>query len=160
MNWIQTTGGPLVLLPQIGQEAWGGAEGVASDYDKACRVSDYLGVVDFRGQLALVLGDEPHQATILACIGEQLIVRWVYAQNANAIVERVCAGRWGLPVEVLAWSAQESDFVLRDSALPGRVLGTQLEVSLPTGNYCIETYAIKEAEVSAIIHRLSIALPV
>src|SRR5689334_6022814 len=64
MRWIASAGGPLVLLPKLLQPRWQGTGGVPSDYEVACGVEGYAGVIEKAGWRILVLGDEPLQTAV------------------------------------------------------------------------------------------------
>jgi hypothetical protein len=80
LQWIQSNGGPLLLLPSSLLGAWEGADepepyrgvearshwnpgGPATDYDRACDVPDLAGTVPVGAGEGLVLGDEPLATT-------------------------------------------------------------------------------------------------
>lgn len=65
-TWTQSNGGPLVLLEAGLLPAWKGLTNVkdpldpATDYGRACAVSDYVGVIPLgQGVQAVVLGGDP-----------------------------------------------------------------------------------------------------
>ncbi|HYO74665.1 MAG TPA: Imm21 family immunity protein, partial [Archangium sp.] len=64
MQWVFSAGGPLVLLPKAVQPRWRGTCGVPSDYEVACSVEGYVGVIEKAGRQILVLGDEPLQTAV------------------------------------------------------------------------------------------------
>lgn len=74
-EWIESSGGPLILMDSEVVEFWsgilerrsylqGGSEQstdymdpLETDYGKACSINDYLGVVSIEKQNVLVFGD-------------------------------------------------------------------------------------------------------
>lgn len=64
--WIETTGGPHLLIPAEQLSCWRGIEGWRdhadpadqSDYARACRVTSWLGSIGCGGGVAVVLSDE------------------------------------------------------------------------------------------------------
>ncbi|MDX3771767.1 MULTISPECIES: Imm21 family immunity protein [unclassified Streptomyces] len=57
LTWLETEGGPFIVVPRSALVHWLGTEG---DYDRACEVMDLVGVLALPdGAEALVLGDEP-----------------------------------------------------------------------------------------------------
>ncbi|MFD9409780.1 Imm21 family immunity protein [Streptomyces sp. NPDC059989] len=55
--WLETEGGPFIVVPRAALPHWSGPEG---DYDRACEVIDFVGVLELPdGAEALALGDEP-----------------------------------------------------------------------------------------------------
>jgi hypothetical protein len=66
-TWVNSLGGPLILIPESACPLWGGAprdypehEG---DYGRACAVDGYTGLIDVGSAKALVLGDMPARTT-------------------------------------------------------------------------------------------------
>jgi len=77
IKWIETTGGPIIILPAVEVENWSGCfstESISakkivvaedfldpneSDYGKACQIEDYIEIINFNNSEAVVLGDAP-----------------------------------------------------------------------------------------------------
>ena len=78
-KWIQSNGGPLLLLPAELLRQWGGT--ATADYERACTVQDEIAVLDVGNGVGLVLGDEPHQTAWAPADDGGLLVRWVYADD-------------------------------------------------------------------------------
>ena len=82
MNWIDSAGGPLILMERAALAFWGGCfsgggSDFESDYERACAVDAYAGVIQVEGRSALVLGDEPCETTVWRVAqGNDVIVRW------------------------------------------------------------------------------------
>jgi hypothetical protein len=114
--WIESGGGPLILIDSELASEWGGISGnygspeSISDYERACAVDDYLGVVDLRRGTALVLGDEPMRTSIVTVEpNDVLVVRWVWAPNERKIVE-------SLPMALVSDDWVETDCKLTHSS--------------------------------------------
>src|SRR5688500_9199880 len=86
-RWIESAGGPLIALPETLRDRWRGIEN--DDYDTACTVEDYLGVVARPWGNVLVLNDEPLSTAIVAAPNELLLVRWVCAPDEEALLTTV-----------------------------------------------------------------------
>jgi hypothetical protein len=43
LTWLDTEGGPFIVVPRTTLPHWSGTEG---DYDRACEVTDFVGVAD------------------------------------------------------------------------------------------------------------------
>lgn len=86
MKWLQSTGGPLVLMAQDLLPHWRGCDG---DYDRACGVCDWLGVLDVGDGQALVLGDEPMQTAGWFQAPCWLLVRWSCAPDEATVVRHL-----------------------------------------------------------------------
>jgi hypothetical protein len=101
-DWISCNS-PLLLVAKDELRAWEGTDvpsqgrmvearfrwnpdGPATDYDRACDVDDYLGVIAVGNSNGIVLGDEPLMTTWLPLKDSGLLVRWVYADNEEALL--------------------------------------------------------------------------
>jgi hypothetical protein len=161
MRWIDTTGGPLVVIENHLITAWrGSAEFPApgTDYSRACDVTGYLGVIPVGEGAALVLGDEP-MATAWwpdQRWGGGLIVRWMYAPDESAVLRHLAA----LPpmefAEPVAWPVQGDSQMLFDSALTGtEASDSGVELSLRIGAYRVGTHVFKpDDDVCLVLHRV------
>ena len=175
-HWIQSNGGPLLLLSNSLLGAWGGSDepepylgvearsrwnprGRATDYDRACDVTDLVGTVQVGVGEGLVLGDEPLATTWrpIQEIGGGILVRWEYADSD------IAAGRWvsaipgSLPWEPAGrFSFEEGPLVLLDSAEPGLdPSGPRLEIGLSGGVYDVHTIRWRpDGRTSLLLHRL------
>src|SRR5258707_15417127 len=98
MNWIDSAGGPLIVLPLSHLLRWEGIlppsagriveatfrwnpkSGTATDYDSACDVADLIGLLNLGDLEVLVLGDEPLSTAWLPFADRPggVIVRWHY----------------------------------------------------------------------------------
>jgi hypothetical protein len=171
MEWVSSGGGPLMLLDEQLLSAWGGAFGLGgdesrsalgkgTDYDRACQVRDYVGVIPVGHGQGLVLSGEalettwysqPHHA------GEML-VRWVYAEDDES-VERALNS---LPADIPWTDGPNLDvsgryLVLFDSAMEGTdILIPPLRVELAPGRYRIlTTQYMSGSDTSLLLHRLA-----
>jgi len=100
-EWISSEGGPLLILPRSLVPAWGGIDApddvvpafesgtFVTDYDRACAVDDYLGLISVANGRGLVLGDEPMLTTWLPDAAYPdtagILVRWVYAETFDSV---------------------------------------------------------------------------
>lgn len=80
-DWINSSGGPLVVVEEAQALLWHGSNGNPSDYDLACQFSDYASKLALHGTDTLVLGDEPLQTAVATSDSRQLIVRWKWADS-------------------------------------------------------------------------------
>ena len=159
--WIESNGGPLLLAPAALLTAWEGAsppagsrviearfrwdpDGPATDYDRACDVSGYAGVIPVGSGWALVIGDEPSPARWESAPGGGVVVRWEHAPDA-ATAEAAVASLLSGGLAELAWSPEcaldvvSSPLVMFDSAEEGaEPLGRRLVVELAPGRYVVE----------------------
>ncbi|MFC8585206.1 Imm21 family immunity protein [Streptomyces sp. NPDC057217] len=169
-NWVQSMGGPLVVVPLSGLREWsgctedgvlvGGGE-VPDDYDRACAVEELAGVI---GGNVLVLGDEPATTRYLA--GRRAFVRWL---GADCEEELVAAAEDLLDDPRTPWEecgVWETDggAVLMDSADAGADLGTpypdgmgmpeQADVDLPAGRWRVGAHQVTGGDVWVGVVRL------
>lgn len=172
-QWVQSNGGPLLLLARSLLPEWGGSlrgttgmdaefrwrgEGPATDYDRACDIKDYTGLIPVGSGHALVLGDEP----LMTCWWPSskdggLLVRWVCAdsepflQNPQGLV----GIRFTTTPHVL--HAVEGEHRLFDSALPGTDVSPNnaLLVELEPGSYEVATGQFTpDSRTELLLHRL------
>jgi hypothetical protein len=100
LKWIDSGGGPLVLIADSNIKNWSGALNRSAylqnkieeandclnpeeaDYGKACSINGYLGKVDIENDNALVLGDESMSATkFISVDGKNTLARWCYGDD-------------------------------------------------------------------------------
>jgi hypothetical protein len=136
VEWVESGGGPLILVPEAVLPFWAGADGdeTSSDYDRACEVEGYIGLLPVGDTRALVLGDEPASTAFLPEHGT--FVRWCAADSESALLDRVPEAlrtaewepevEWDVPGDVrlfdAAWPGDESEHTehLRVTLAPGR----------------------------------------
>ncbi len=107
VEWVESGGGPLIAIPEVVLPFWTGADGdeLASDYDRACEVEGFVGLLPVGNTTALVLGDDPaataylpeHGTFVRWCAGEseRELLAGVPAALAGAAWEREV--RWEIP---------------------------------------------------------------
>lgn len=144
VEWVESGGGPLIAVPETVLPFWAGADGdeTASDYDRACEVDGWVGLLPVGDAAALVLGDEPASTSYLP--GHGTFVRWYAADSEGELLAEVPAA-----LATAAWENEVNwsvpgPVVLFDAAWPGNdsVHTDHLKVSLAPGRY-----AVRAAEV-------------
>ncbi|MEO3809908.1 Imm21 family immunity protein [Sphaerisporangium sp. B11E5] len=156
MKWIESAGGPLVLVSWDDVSMWSGYEG---DYEAACAVKDLTGVVRFGdevdGKSALVIWGEPLATAYLA--DEKILVQWMYADTEDDLLRMV-----GHELSAAVWQEGPSitlahRLVLFDAAVPGDELNADdvLEVELASGVYQIQTTDVASGRRAARLYRLT-----
>jgi len=136
VEWVESGGGPLIAIPEVVLPFWAGADGddLSSDYDRACDVDGYIGLVPVGDTRALVLGEEPAATAFLP--EHDTFVRWCAAESEGELLAEVPAAleaavwepevRWDVPGTVLlfdaAWPGPDSERTdhLRVALEPGR----------------------------------------
>ena len=83
MDWVETTGGPLLLLAHNNLHNWAGLQ---EDYERACQIMDYVGKIGVGPAEALVLGGESMPTALwVGSDGTIILVRWLYAENEGHV---------------------------------------------------------------------------
>ncbi|MFB6827097.1 Imm21 family immunity protein [Streptomyces virginiae] len=145
VDWVESGGGPLVVVPAEVLDRWEGAdgEGPESDYDRACAVVDRTGLLTVGPSHALVLGDEPSSTTFLPEHG--VFVRWVAAESEAELLAGVEAVvKDGDENDDVVWEDGKvwevpGPVVLFDSAWPGAEVepDNHARVELTPGRYAV-----------------------
>jgi len=101
-EWISCNS-PLLLVARDQLSSWEGTDipsngrkvearfrwnpdGPPTDYDRACDIDDYIGVIDVGTGKGIVLGDEPLMTTWLSLSDGGLLVRWAYSESENDLI--------------------------------------------------------------------------
>lgn len=88
LNWIESTGGPFVLLPEEIVSSWSGVDG--DDYDTACDNSDdEVNFYNYDGTKIVFLGDEPHNTTCAKTKYGACLFRWIYGRSKEGMRDRI-----------------------------------------------------------------------
>ena len=119
---------------------WQGVDN--DDYDRACSVEDYAGIITVASSQALVLGDEPCQTTIYESedLGV-LVVRWQWAESepsVQSIVEQLTNEDFKDPEEEIEYKVDDNSLLLFDSVLSGNE-AKGLCVTLSGSSYLVST---------------------
>ncbi len=134
-----------------------------SDYDRACAIDDYLGLLDIGPGQGLALGEEP-MPTAWRSFPEWaggMFVRWQWADDDDSVVNAIAELRevsWE-PTEIV-FSVANTGLVLFDSACPGKdpdcnQTVCRLNIKLKEVRYDIETAHYQPNEnIALILHRL------
>lgn len=93
LKWINSRGGPLVLMDSMLVGQWRGTAGysgldpLTSDYQRACAIKGFIGKVDVGSGEAAIMGDEPAQSALVSLSdGDFVVVRWICANGENEIL--------------------------------------------------------------------------
>ncbi|MFF3845797.1 Imm21 family immunity protein [Streptomyces sp. NPDC002328] len=138
VEWIESGGGPLIVVPEAALSAWRGADGDDwEDYDRACEVDGRQGLVAVGPSSALVLGSEPASTTFLP--DRDTFVRWIAADSEGRLLDSVDAAlASAVWEETTVWDVP-GPVVLFDAACPGSALDEAdvLRITLPPGRYTV-----------------------
>lgn len=169
MQWIKSAGGPLICVEEELASFWQGVVGnsvsghavteAPSDYDRACAVSEYVGVVDLPQKYALILGDMPLETTVWSpSFDLPLIVRAFY-MDPGVDLSQLLASYGSLsfadPIESIDCEIGSGHMVIFDSAIPGSHENREsLSFEIPPGSYRILTKAfVLDSRTSVLMHR-------
>ena len=163
-EWINSLGGPLILIPHEELVTWQGIDGSSesgksSDYERAGEVEDELGIIKCGSQQAFVLGDEPHSTAWVAQNDGGILVRWVYGETHAAVIAAVNTPSL---IDTLGDTDLELDATecrrwhLFDSGAPSYDLrGERSILDFEAGRYQIKSGYIDDGpEVRLLLHRL------
>lgn len=162
LKWLESAGGPLLLLEEHLLESWSGVFSEPSqtpftDYDRACAVNDYIGIIAVDSGFGIVLGEEPFSTAWFqfAETKNSLLVRWVFAENESAVTDALAnlqSAAWKKTGVKIQFSGDR--LILFDSACNGSNINESLEIEIPKGWYAVETFHYKPNEkTSLILHR-------
>ncbi|HUQ32045.1 MAG TPA: Imm21 family immunity protein [Pyrinomonadaceae bacterium] len=159
--WIESAGGPLLLLEENLLAHWHGcfsnSEDTPTDYDRACDVDGDIGIIAVGSGQGIVLGEEPFSTAWwpLAKLGEGLLVRWVYAESEAAVIralENLPSAAW-LRTDV-EFQVSNGKLLLFDAACSGSDIDERLEIEIRKGCYVAETLPYQpDEQTSLILHR-------
>ena len=161
LKWIDSYGGPFLLLEEQFLDKWRGvhvkdSRVLESDYDRACNIEDYVGLVSVGSDFGIVLGDEPLMTVWYSPEPNTgLIVRWVYAENEASVIASL-ANRQNVEWEKTELKVQlwDGELVLFDAACEGIDLPDKIKIEISAGDYQIETCHYKpNAETYLLLHR-------
>ena len=165
MEWINTTGGPLICAEKHVAANWRGANGLSTggvarlttDYDRACATAEYLEVIRCGAANVLVLGDEPLQSAFVPTDTGLFIARWTYLksnQDVNLILPASIADASEIS-DRIAFQIEQGDLKLFDSALQGAdVITDSTGAHIAPGLYSVTTEKLELKRIfSFLIHR-------
>ena len=171
-TWVSGDGGPLILMEQKYLANWEGSDApsngrvveansrwgleAATDYDLACDVEDYLGLIDFSEGKALVLGGDELATTWLPLSENQegILIRWNYGNSESEVVEFAKFSSDEMEKdENIEFSVNNSKLVLFAAAQSGEdEVYPRLNFNLSNGNYKISTIESENERTSVICH--------
>ncbi len=167
LEWIDSAGGPLILLSRELLTAWSGAfpqepaddevQAVQeTDYDRAGAISGYIGLLPVaHGQGVIFWGEPMSTAWVPLTTTEGIFVRWSYGEEQTDVIGYVKR------MEERTWESSGLTFVvgrqplcLFDAAWPGQEVPEYLTIALDEGTYAIDTgIARPDNRTELIVHR-------
>lgn len=175
-EWITSEGGPLLLLPEKYLDAWEGTDEPsngrvveaqfrrdpdisATDYDRACDVEDFLGVIDVGEGQGVIFGDEPLMTTWLPSTTEDggMFVRWVEAESEADLIEFATSfSQTDFHDTSVSITVDDSDLILFAAYEAGRDnFEVRLRIGLANGHYKFSTLYVSDRLTTVLCHRLS-----
>ena len=134
--------------------------GKPTDYDRACRIDGWLGVIPVGAAQGLVLGDEPMQTAWvpLSTDGGGMMVRWVFAESVDELMHWLGKIPDAIFQTEFLFHVEGPTLLLFDSGLAGRNVKSRPEeyisIELEPGLYEIETAVYKPDERTCmVVHR-------
>jgi hypothetical protein len=170
VEWIKSGGGPLVCLETALAHRWRGVEvggsarvdlkiDAVSDYERACRVKDYLGTIDLMEGSALVLGDMPLETSVWSdALKNILIVRLFYIEpgtDLEHLLQNIRNSIFINSQETIIFEVHSNNMIIFDSAFPGDDQKKAiLRFQLLKGRYRILTSLINpDSGTSLLLHK-------
>lgn len=167
-RWIESGGGPLILLHAARMSHWSGTklsgyDSGTTDYARACAISDDLGLLAIESGDALVLGDEPDRTAVIARGEAVFIVRWRWAPSEDALLSALLSELDALPfIESGVFLTRPGMHVLFDSASTGAEIeascaevSAALVVHLETTRVSLASVDFQPTrDIYALVHRL------
>jgi hypothetical protein len=174
LQWVETGGGPHLVLPEKYARAWEGWRnpsggrvveasfrcnpgGPATDYDRACSIGGWIGVISVgRGQALVLTNTDTPAAYLRTRRGEHFLLRWVYGDSETELLDHFQDVWPRLPVEGEAEFRHAGGRISLMAAfdVPGHWLVKPAEFNLPRGRYRVLTSRSETEDVSLIIHQL------
>lgn len=166
MEWIESNGGPLICVPNSALALWRGIDALGdysqkagayrSDYDRACAIMDFLGVVPIGNSMGIVLGDMPMPTTILASTKGLPVIARICCADPSADIPMLLGTGLSPPnakrVERVIVSIPERVWYLFDSAYPGDWSGKDcLKADFPIGSVYIDTFEYRPNDQTFLI---------
>lgn len=165
MKWIESNGGPLVLVAEELLGDWRGVEGAstgepdgATDYDRACAVTEYVETISCGSGRVLVFGDEPFRTSWRPRPSGGDIVRWVYSDSEQSIAAALDTGADDAALEdsgIQFATGPSGTLWLFDAARPGKDVGSEaLKIDVGPRVLEVATGLIDAGEeVRFLVHR-------
>ncbi|WP_326594227.1 Imm21 family immunity protein [Streptomyces sp. NBC_01294] len=153
LTWLETEGGPFIVVPRTALPHWSGTEG---DYDRACEVMEFVGVLALPdGAEALVLGDEPLSTAYLP--EHRVLVRWHYAESEEGVADIIRAGLATAEWEEGPVLSTTGELVMFGAAYFGTEVGTLTDstaLELAAGRYRVDSASIEPDDLTSFrVHR-------
>jgi hypothetical protein len=156
LDWLDE-GSFIIVLPEPLLSEWHGID--SDDYDRACAISNsWLNLISVTGGHGFLLGGDPGMVLVTPdADGANFLVRWVYAEDEDKLVEFALQGKSVVKSEpALVFDNTFAEWRLFNAAAnPSADSSAMRSISLPLGQIRIETVYCKSKTNAAIVHRFS-----
>jgi hypothetical protein len=174
MEWIESQGGPLLVVEESLLLLWEGADapsegrlvqaesraspaGIPTDYDRACDVRRVIGQIEIGGHPSLVLAGEPLPSTWWPDPTQNggTIVRWRYANSEDEIANALAGVSNELFMGQALHMSVNEPLVMFDAAMPGHdIVSPHLRFEISHGQYAVQTATYEpDSSTSLLLHR-------
>jgi hypothetical protein len=175
LTWLETDA-PLILLSGVNLTDWEGIDppsrgrvveakfrwsdeaAPATDYDRACDINDYIGLISVGRGMGLILNDMPMDTAwkYFGDNGGGLFIRYMYADSVAAVLSashKVPAESW--EATGLIFTVDGGPLYLFDSTYNGKDLSDTeyLVIQMSPGTYSIETAVHENERTGIVLHR-------
>lgn len=172
-EWISCDGGPLMLIEEKYLTSWEGSNApsnsriveanfrwgleVATDYDRACDIEDYIGLINVGEGKAIVLGGDEMATTWFPLIENQegILIRWFYGNSESDVIKvaESLSNKLGKD-ENFEFTVEDSNLVLFAATESGNdKIYPRLKFNLSSGTYKISMIEHEDEQTSIICHR-------
>jgi hypothetical protein len=164
MKWIDSNGGPLLFLEKKLFSIWHGIDlckGSQTDYERACGIYDFIGIIPVGQGYALVLGDEPmHTAWIPnSDLSGGMIARIVYTESEEAVNRMLGKNEIKFQKSItddIIFEIDSRDLCIFDSSYAfSDTAIDKIEFELSPGKYTVNTFFFEPNSLNKVlIHKL------
>ncbi|WP_430414070.1 Imm21 family immunity protein [Parasphingorhabdus sp.] len=170
-NWIDTEGGPFLLLAEELLPSWRGTEGWSfethgedeSDYSRACDTTDWIGRIRCGGNEAYVLGGDVGPISWITSkdLAGGFLVQWLGVDDEAHIIPALLSKQF----EELV-SSESAEHILIEIGEPGNLKIIQaadtgsnlkspnLSINLKSGTYCASSVYFETETLMIVVRRL------
>lgn len=165
LSWVESSGGPLIVMHRSQLRTWWGAFGPQqdrdipssgkTDYARACDIETEIGVLGLAAPQILVMGDEPDRTTARIDGTTIFLLRWRAATSEVTLMsdfENLSANLTFEPAGTFETDAGEH--LMFDAANVGWQPGNSLRIDLGATRYAIGTALLLTDQTELLVHRL------
>ncbi len=174
-TWITCDGGPLIVMENRLLPMWEGSDApskgriveaesrwgldVATDYDRACDINDWAGVIQVGDGSGLVISIETHATTWLPALDDNggTLIEWGFAESEMDVLKEVETWVGSDDISGGNFEVKSNPLVLFAAAENGlEPLYERLEFDLRRGKYSVLSQELRSGNTYVICHRLKL----